>query len=143
MLVVTARNWLFLITVAYKISRRLALLAPAPWAARLSGAALTFLGMFLGLLQSESYALLDTAFDIVLYKAICFALSHCSLAAVVAWEAYAAFVGDVRVGNRVWQLAKRVFRDVRMAVLAPQALLVNNQVLVSDGFLFWRSGGVV
>ena len=37
-LVVNVRNWLYLVTVAYKISRRIALLAPAPFRARLSGA---------------------------------------------------------------------------------------------------------
>lgn len=132
-LVITARNWLYLITVTYKISRRLALLRPAPLPARLSGAALTFVGVFLGLWQSVAYTAMDAAFEIVLCKAIVFGLSQCSLVAVIAWKVWAGF-GQCRTASNVWHLSKLAFREARLLVMAPHALLVNNQALVSASF---------
>jgi hypothetical protein len=134
-LVINVRNLLYLITVGYKISRRLALLAPAPLPVRLSGAALTLLGMFLGLWQSTFYTAVDAAFEMLLGKAIVLGLSQCSLAAVVAWQLWAVFGLQLRTGCKAWQLAKMTFREARLVVLAPQALLVNNQALVSAGVL--------
>lgn len=133
-LVTTARNWLYLVTVGYKISRRLALLAPAPLPARLSGAALTFVGVFLGLWQSVAYTAMDALFDIVLCKAAVLALSQCSLIAVVAWQLWAVFMLEIRTGTKAWQLSKLAFKEARLLVMAPHALLVNNQALVSDGW---------
>lgn len=141
MLVINVRNLLYLITVGYKISRRLALLAPAPLPVRLSGVALTLLGMFLGLWQSTFYTAVDAAFELLLGKAIVLGLSQCSLAAVVAWQLWAVFGLQLRTGCKAWQLAKMTFREARLLVLAPQALLVNNQALVSTGVnsLGWRA----
>lgn len=132
-LVTVARNWLYLITVAYKIGRRLALLAPAPLPARLSGAALTFVGMFLGLWQSLTYTAIDAAFYVVLYKLVCSALPQSSLAAVLAWWAW-VFVPNYavfRFAKEAWHRGKTAFKEARLLVLAPQVLLVNNQALVS------------
>jgi hypothetical protein len=139
-LVTTARNWLYLVTVGYKISRRLALLAPAPLPARLSGAALTFVGVFLGLWQSVAYTAMDALFDIVLCKAAVLALSQCSLIAVVAWQLWAVFMLEIRTGTKAWQLSKLAFKEARLLVMAPHALLVNNQALVS-GSVFEPSEG--
>lgn len=129
-IMVNARNWLYLITVCYKIGRRLSLLAPAPLRARLSGAALTFVGMFLGLWQSVAYTAIDTAFDIAVFKCIYVGLSQCGLAALVAWWVWWTVLGKLRIGNKAWQVTKLAFKEARMLVLAPQALLVQNQVLV-------------
>lgn len=139
-LVVNARNWVYLITVAYKISRRLALLAPAPLPARLSGVALTFVGMFLGLWQTVGYAVIDTMFDIVLYKAICCVLKQSGLAALVVWWLWKSFLGELRIGARAWQLLKLVFKEARMLVLAPQALLLQQAALVSCKHTTCRGG---
>lgn len=129
-LVITARNWLYLVTVGYKISRRLALLAPAPLPARLSGAALTFVGVFLGLWQSVAYTAMDAAFEIVLSKAAVFGLSQCSLVAVVLWQLWSAFV-QFRTSTKAWQLGRLAIKEARLLVMAPHALLANNQALVS------------
>jgi hypothetical protein len=144
-LVTVARNWLYLITVAYKISRRLALLAPAPLPARLSGAALTFIGMFLGLWQSLSYTAIDAAFYVVLYKLVCFTLPQSSLAAVLAWRAW-VFVPNYavfRFAKEAWHRGKTAFKEARLLVLAPQVLLVNNQALVSWGWCCFQVESVL
>jgi hypothetical protein len=62
------RNWVYLVCVAYKVARRLALLAFHGPLERLSGTLLTFLGMLLGLWQSLGYAALDMALDVALLK---------------------------------------------------------------------------
>lgn len=133
-LVITARNWLYLVTVGYKISRRLALLAPAPLPARLSGAVLTFVGVFLGLWQSVAYTAFDAAFEIVLSKAAVFGLSQCSLVAVVLWQLWSAFV-QFRTSTKAWQLGRLAIKEARLLVMAPHALLANNQALVSHSGL--------
>lgn len=130
MLVINVRNVLYLLTVSYKISRRLALLAPAPLPVRLSGVALTFLGVFLGLWQAVLYTAVDAAFDMVVAKGIVLGLSQCSLVAVVAWQLWIVGLLSFRAGSKAWTLAKMAFREARLLVLAPQALLVNNQALV-------------
>lgn len=62
------RSWLYLLCVAYKVSRRLGLLAFHNFWDRLTGTLLTFLGMFLGLWQNMGYAVLDLAIDVLLMK---------------------------------------------------------------------------
>lgn len=67
-LLVCLRNWVYLVCVAYKVARRLALLAFHGPLERLNGTLLTFVGMLLGLWQSLGTAALDLALDVVLIK---------------------------------------------------------------------------
>lgn len=130
MLVVAARNWLFLITVAYKISRRLALLAPVPLPARLPGILLTFVGMVLGLWQSQVYAMLDVALRAIVGKCIYVVLTQCNLLGILAADLLSKCAVVYCLACMSWEAGRQVLRDARMFVMAPQAFLVNNNMLV-------------
>lgn len=84
---------------------------------------------------------MDAAFEIVLSKAAVFGLSQCSLVAVVLWQLWSAFV-QFRTSTKAWQLGRLAIKEARLLVMAPHALLANNQALVSV-LLFAACGPVV
>lgn len=62
------RNWMYLICVAYKVSRRLGLLGVHNFWDRLTGWALTFVGMLMAIWQNLGHAVAELAIDVLLMK---------------------------------------------------------------------------
>lgn len=141
------RNWLYLITVAYKIQRRLAIVAQAPLPARLSGTALTLLGMFLGLWQSLLYTSLDLAIDVALAKSAFIVADSSLLLATALWHvSLSCGLLELRLATKLWKLGKLLWQEGRTLVLTPHALLrqaADVSVLVVRGGatqLRWATG---
>jgi hypothetical protein len=110
--------------VAYKIRRRLLIVAAAPLPDRLSGTALTLLGMFLGLWQSLLYTGLDLAIDVALAKGMWWALARSRPLATPFWRISVRWgLLHARVGTKAARLAQTLWREARTLVMAPQALL--------------------
>lgn len=62
------RNWLYLVCIAYKVSRHLGLLALHGAWDRLTGTLLTLLGAVMRLWKDMGYAILDLTLDVLLIK---------------------------------------------------------------------------
>lgn len=80
------RNWLYHVSVLYKVAVRLSRLGFAGPMDQLTGVALTVLGVVIGLWQTIGFAVLDLCIDALLVKAAMSGLGRSATAAWLLWQ---------------------------------------------------------
>eukprot|EP00775_Hariotina_reticulata_P005681 gene5681-5919_t len=127
-LLVVLRNWLYHVSVLYKVAVRLSRLGFARPMDQLTGVALTVLGVVIGLWQTVGFAVLDLCIDALLVKAAICGLGRSATAAWLLWQVTIPWCGlEARLGSKAYSLARQSWTDIKNLVLNPQVLL-NQQV---------------
>jgi hypothetical protein len=80
------RNWLYHVSVLYKVAVRLSRLGFLAPVDQLAGVALTVLGVVIGLWQTIGFAVLDLCIDTLLVKAAMFGVVRSATAAWLLWH---------------------------------------------------------
>eukprot|EP00879_Flechtneria_rotunda_P000417 GHRR01000511.1.p1 GENE.GHRR01000511.1~~GHRR01000511.1.p1 ORF type:complete len:876 (+),score=322.05 GHRR01000511.1:263-2890(+) len=127
-LLVSLRNYLYLLSVTYKISRRFGELAFQDFWGQVNGVLLTLLGVFVGLWQNFGYAVLDLALDVCLLKLVAWGIRQFPGAGAASWSLlYEWGMFEATVLYRCYKLAKCLLKGIRQLVMNPDEFLLQQQ----------------